>query len=326
MYEYFAMGTKLHIALIFFILSILTACSTENREQALGTLERERITFSATANEIIRELPITEGSAVQAGDVLARLDTKNQQAVLAHAVAEAAKAQAYLLKLSNGERQEDVAAAHARVDRAQAKLTETLQNYKRVEELVKKKLLSQSEKDSAIATRDAARAELDSAKEEFSKLTAGTRPEEIEQAQAAHAAAIADVSLQQQKLDELTIIATRNGILDNLPYNLGERVQVNAIVAIIQADLVPYARVYVPAPYRLTVIPGAQFPVHIDGVKEPLQGKVRWVATEPSFTPYYALTENERARLMYLAEIDLPESAQPLPSGLPVQVELARQE
>ncbi|NAW92344.1 MULTISPECIES: HlyD family secretion protein [unclassified Vibrio] len=319
------MSMKHRIAFISLLLSTLNACSPENSAQALGTLERDRITFSATANEIIRALPVAEGSAVHAGEVLVRLDTRNQQAVLAHALAEAAKAQAYLLKLSNGERQEDTAAAQAKVNRAQAKLTEALQNFKRVEELVGKKLFSQSEKDSATATRDAARAELDSAKEEFAKLTAGTRPEDIEQAQAALTAAKADVSLQQQKLDELTIVATRDGILDNLPYNLGERVPNNGIVAIIQASRTPYARVYVPAPHRLAVVPGAQFPVHIDGIKEPLQGTVRWVATEPSFTPYYALTENERARLMYLAEVDLPESAQSLPSGIPAQVDLARQ-
>lgn len=310
---------------IFFgtlLLSTLAACSQDNTEQALGTLERDRITFSVTANEIIRQLPIAEGSTVTAGEVLVRLDDKNQKAVLAHALAEAAKSQAYLLKLSNGERQEDIAAAQAKVNSAQARVIEALKNFNRVEELVKQKLLSQSEKDTAITTRDTAKAELDSANEEFSKLTAGTRPEDIAQAQAALNAANADVVLQQQKLAELTIVATRDGILDNLPYNLGERVPMNGIVAIMQASRIPYARVYVPASRRLEVIPGKTFPVHVDGLDKPFNGTVRWVATEPSFTPYYALTEDERSRLMYLAEIDLPESAQSLPSGVPAQVDL----
>ncbi len=61
---------------------------------------------------------------VSEGEVLVQLDTKNQQAVLAHAVAEQAKAGAYLLKLTNGERPEDIAAASARVARAEAQLTE----------------------------------------------------------------------------------------------------------------------------------------------------------------------------------------------------------
>jgi len=304
---------------------MLTACSPIEKQKALGTLERDRVTFSATANEIIRQLPVKEGSLVKQGDVLVRLDTKNQQALLAHAIAEQAKADAYLLKLTNGERPEDIAAAQARVVRSQAQLTEAQKNYVRKAELVRKKLISQSEKDTALAARDSARAELDSANEEFSKLTAGSRLEDIEQARAALAAVQADVALQQQKMDELTIVSTRDGVLDNLPYNLGERVPMNGIVAVVQAGEIPYARVYVPATYRVSFIPGKQVQVFVDGVEQPYNGTVRWVATEPSFTPYYALTEEERSRLMYLAEVDLDDSATALPSGLTAQVALGEE-
>ncbi|WP_425608518.1 HlyD family secretion protein [Vibrio harveyi] len=305
-----------------FVITLLTACSKDDGQQALGTLERDRVTFTATSSEIIRALPIKEGSQVTEGEVLVQLDTKNQKAILARAVAEQAKADAYLLKLTNGERPEDIAAAQARVARAEAQLTEAQKNYQRKAELVRKKLISQSEKDTALAARDSARAELDSSQEEFSKLTAGSRPEDIEQAKAELMAAKADVALQQQKLAELTITATRDGLLDNLPFNLGERVPVNGIVAVIQASRVPYARVYVPATYRVNFIPGKAVQVHVDGVEKPLEGTVRWVATEPSFTPYFALTEEERSRLMYLAEVDLQDSAEFLPSGIPAQVDL----
>lgn len=305
-----------------FVITLLTACSKDDGQQALGTLERDRVTFTATSSEIIRALPIKEGSQVTEGEVLVQLDTKNQEAILARAVAEQAKSDAYLLKLTNGERPEDIAAAQARVARAEAQLTEAQKNYQRKAELVRKKLISQSEKDTALAARDSARAELDSSQEEFSKLTAGSRPEDIEQAKAELMAAKADVALQQQKLAELTITATRDGLLDNLPFNLGERVPVNGIVAVIQASRVPYARVYVPATYRVNFIPGKAVQVHVDGVEKPLEGTVRWVATEPSFTPYFALTEEERSRLMYLAEVDLQDSAESLPSGIPAQVDL----
>ncbi|MBE4592946.1 hypothetical protein BOO24_11255 [Vibrio navarrensis] len=311
-----------HLLFATLVLTALTACSSDSKPQALGTLERDRVTFTATANEIIRELPIKEGSAVAQGDVLVRLDSKNQQAVLARALAEKAKAQASLLKLTNGERPEDIAAAQARVARAEAQLIEAQKTYKRKSELVAKKLISQSEKDTALAARDSARAELDSANEEFSKLTSGARPEDIEQAKAQLAVADADVALQEQKLAELTIVATRDGILDNLPYNLGERVPVNGMVAVIQANRIPYARVYVPAKYRVDFVPGKQVTVHVDGVDNPLSGNVRWVSDEPSFTPYFALTEEERSRLMYLAEVDLDAAAQSLPSGVPAQIDL----
>lgn len=314
------MTKSLSIAALLTLL--LSACTPEAPPQALGTLERDRITFSATSNEIIRELPVAEGDTVKMGDVLVKLDTQIQSALLHQAEAQQAKAQASLSKLTNGERPEDIAVAQARVFKADALYKEAETTLRRKTELVDKRLISQSEADSALSARDSARAELASAREEFSKLTAGARVEDIEQAKAELAAAQANVALQQQKLNDLTIVATRDGVLDSLPYHLGERVATNAVVAIVQADRSPYARVYVPETHRAGFAVGQTVNVHVDGVEVTYEGKVRWIASEPSFTPYYALTEKERSRLMYLAEVDLPESAMHLPSGLPAQVDL----
>jgi len=60
----------------------------------------------------------------------------------------------------------------------------------------------------------------------------------------------------------------------------------------------------------------------VDGYEKTFDGKLRWVSQDPAFTPYYGLNSRDRALLMYLAEIDLPESAKDLPSGLPVQVDI----
>jgi HlyD family secretion protein len=45
------------------------------------------------------------------------------------------------------------------------------------------------------------------------------------------------------------------------------------------------------------------------------------IRSEPSFTPYYALTGEDAARLSYLAEVSLGSDAAELPAGLPVRVE-----
>jgi HlyD family secretion protein len=310
------------IILSLFGILLLTACTPDDAQVALGTLERDRVTFTATSSEIIRALPVAEGHRVVQGQVLVQLDSQNQQALLARAKAEQDKAVAYLQKLTHGERAEDIAAARANVVRVNARYVQAEKNYRRLSELVRKKLMSQSEKDAALAARDAARAELKSARETLSKLTSGTRIEDIEQAEAALAVTKADVMLQQQKLAELTITATRHGILEKLPYHLGERVPLHGIVAIVQVAQAPYARVYVPETYRIRFVPGRKVSVHVDGSEKIWPGTVRWVASQPSFTPYYALTEDERSRLMYLAEIDLDDSAGDLPSGLPAQVDL----
>ena len=67
---------------------------------------------------------------------------------------------------------------------------------------------------------------------------------------------------------------------------------------------------------------GDELIVRVDGLDQPIKGNLRWIATDPAFTPYYALNQEERARLMYLAEVQLPDSQAHLPSGVPAQVEL----
>ena len=91
----------------------LGACSEVESNVALGTLERDRVTLSATAAEIIVAQPVAEGTHVEAGTLLVQLDTTLQEALVARAQAEQAQLQANLDKLRNGFRSEDIAAAEA---------------------------------------------------------------------------------------------------------------------------------------------------------------------------------------------------------------------
>lgn len=305
-----------------FFLFALVSCSTK-APSALGTLERDRVLLTATANEIVIEITSKEGQIVSVGEVLVKLDNKRQTAIVARAQAEQAKAKAYLLKLTNGERPEDIASAQADVERSRSAFEEARNNFQRLDKLAREKLISVSERDAAKARKEDTEARLQSSIEQLNKLIKGVRHEDVVQAQAALAASQAELQLQEQILKDLTVVATRNGILDSLPYNLGERVNIGAILAVIQADNAPFARVYIPEPFRVSLALGDQRPVYIDGIEQPLTGKLRWIASEPSFTPYYALNETDRARLMYLAEFDLLETGRALPTGIPVSVDLS---
>ncbi|MBT8075709.1 MAG: hypothetical protein KJN61_04505, partial [Gammaproteobacteria bacterium] len=81
-----------------------------------------------------------------------------------------------------------------------------------------------------------------------------------------------------------------------------------------------YARIYVPETLRSSVQPGRKLDVRIDGQERVFEGTVRWVSADASFTPYFALTEHDRSRLSYLAEVDVP-GASSLPSGVPLEVD-----
>lgn len=298
---------------------LLTACGGNSGNQALGTLERDRVVLKATASEIILEQPVPEGTMVAAGTLLVQLDDVRQKAIVARAAAEVGQATARLEELRNGARVEDIAAASARVSGARAALIEAEANYERAVSLVKQKLAAQAQLDSTRAGRDEAEANLESANEELLRLTNGTRPEQLDAGAAVLQAAQAQHALEQYKLSELSIVATRDAYLDSLPWNVGERVTMGATLAIMLAGDRPYARVYVPEPWRARLHTGDDYPVHIDGVDDPISGKLRWIATDPAFTPYYALNASDRARLVYLAEFDLAEGGS-LPTGVPAQV------
>jgi HlyD family secretion protein len=300
----------------------LLGCKEDASRLALGTLERDRIAHTATANEVVIALPVARGARVIFGDVLVQLDNRQQLALSAKAQAYVIEAQANLDKYRNGARPEEVASASAKLQGTKAALTESEASYIRAKNLVVKGLVSQASLDQAIASRDSNSAAVHAAQEELLILTNGTRYEDLLMAEANLAVMQAALASENKQLEDLTVTATRDGILDNLPWNLGERVTLGSPVAIVLAGYAPYARIYVPEPYRVKVTAGDTLFIHVDGIAETITGKVRWISTEPAFTPYYALNQEERARLMYLAEVQLPDSYAALPNGVAVQVEL----
>jgi len=309
------------LSILIFALT-LGACTADNSEEALGTLERDRIIHKATANEIIIDQPIPEGTMVSKGSLLVQLDDRRQKAVVARADAEVARANAQLEELRNGAREEDVAAATAKVSGAKASLQEANASYLRARQLLAQKLASQATLDRALATRDSAEAALKSSQEQLLRLTNGTRPEQLAQSEAALQAAQAQLALERHILGELSVVATRDGYLDSLPWHVGERVTRGATLALLLAGDKPYARVYIPEPWRARLMVGDIRQVKVDGMDRSFTGHLRWIATDPAFTPYYALNSSDRARLVYLAEFDL-DDASDLPSGVPAQVLLS---
>jgi len=82
--------------------------------------------LSLPTSGTIAEVLVTEGDQVKAGQVLARLDTAAQQAVVAQNAARLRKSEADLADLLDGPQLEDIAVAEAGLRQAQAQLRQTL--------------------------------------------------------------------------------------------------------------------------------------------------------------------------------------------------------
>lgn len=292
--------------------------------QILGTLERDRLELVAESNEPIVEVAVREGDAVAAGATLLRQELGSMQARLDQATAARHVAERRLAELVKGPRAQEIAEARAALDSARSTLETETSEYQRVQDVVARKLLSQSALDQARARRDSAVGANKQAAARLNLLLEGTRVEEVEQAEATLTQAQAALVELQTSAARYIVKAPRAGRVEAIPYKLGERPPPGAPLIVMLADGTPYARVYVPEPLRTQFLPGSHARVRVDGRDAALNGVVRFVSAEAAFTPYYALTQEDRSRLSYLAEIDLDESAAAeVPTGMPVQVELA---
>ena len=302
----------------------LAACGgTNESNRVVGELASDRIELTAEAAEPIIEILAIEGATVAAGDLLLRQDATRAEARLAEAEAAVGQAQARLDELVRGPRSEQISAARANVNGAVDELAFRKADYERVQQVHAQDLASEELLDRAKAALDGATAALDLRRAQLEELLTGTTVEEL--AQAEHAVEQATARRDQVAVDVARheIRAPVDGRLDSRLFEIGERPAAGQPMLVMLAAEQPYARVYIPERLRVHVHPGTSARVYVDGLDEPLAGRVRWVATEAAFTPYFALTERDRGRLTYEAKVDIDVRRRRLPDGVPVEVEFS---
>jgi HlyD family secretion protein len=306
------------------LLALLAACSSTESAPIVGTLERHRIEVAATASEQIIQLAVREGDVVQSGQLLAELDSGVQTAQSEALAAQVQQQRGRLRELQNGARIEERTVVQARLTAAQADLAQAEKEYQRLLTLSQQGLVATSQLDLQQRARAGAMAAVTSARADVQLLQVGTRREQLQQAQAALAASTAQLTSQTIMQGRLRLTAPMAGRVESIPYRVGERPPLGAPVVVMLDAGAPFVRVYVPEQLRAAIAGGDTVTVRVDGVSTPQRGVVRYIAGEASFTPYYALTQRDRSRLVFVAEIDLPDAASSaLPVGVPVEVTLA---
>lgn len=288
---------------------------------ALGTLERDRLELTAEAGEPVVGIAVREGEHVEAGQVLLQLDSANSSARLKGLQAQVGGAQRQLDELVSGARAEEILQARARVEAAESVAQNATREYQRVRELLERRLVSQSAVDQQRTSSEAADAGLKEARAQLTLLLKGTRSEALDRARDDLTRAQAEQEQAAIGASRLTVRAPRAGTIESLPFKLGSRPPAGSPVVVMLADGQPYARIYVPELLRANISAGTAAQVHVDGKPQAFAGTVRFISSEAAFTPYFALTQKDRGRLSYLAEVVLTEAAAAqLPAGIPVEV------
>ena len=298
---------------------MLLGCQHASEPGLVGTLERDRVELKVESSEPIIAIHVKDGQQVSAGDLVLEQDASRARAGRDQQAALYDQAAARLAELERGPRQEAIGENRARLEGLQAITVNAAAQLQRSREVFDRGLSDQAGLDRAEANWKSAQAQEKAAREALSALLHGTTIEDLQQAAAALAASKAVLDQAEIDLKRTHVYTSVTGHVDKVLFQLGERPQPGTTVAVVLDSARTFARVYVPEQFKSSVIPGMKMSVRIDGIEPVQQGRVRWVSSDASFTPYFALTEHDRSRLSYLAEIDL-EDAGGLPVGTPLIV------
>jgi len=189
-----------------------------------------RATLSFTTAGQLLEVTAREADRVQAGDVLARLQARDQELALEAARADLLLAESELVKLRAGAREEEKRRLTAELEAARAEGELAKVEADRVRILTQDRILSQSELDRLEGRRVAAEAQARASEERLSEALAGAREEDLRIAEVAVTQAQVRVSQAQWELDKTSLRAPWDGAVVRRAVSSGDFVERGAPV------------------------------------------------------------------------------------------------
>jgi len=306
-------------------LAALPACHRDTPDDlsGVGTVEMVEVDVAPTSPARVERVIPREGATVKQGDVVAQVTQATMSADLDARRARLAGAEAVLRDLTMGRSSPDRARAAAELQGAEAEVARTSADLRRLTPLAESGTVSRQQLDAArnaaaqaVSRRDAARANL-------RLVSQGARPEAIAQAQTEVRAASAALRALESSAAELVLRAPISGVVSSRNAEPGEVLAAGQPAVIIADVSRPFVRVYLNEHAFSRVRVGQKADARLDAYPDtPIPGRVSAVATRAEFTPRVALTENERADLLFAVRVELADSTGRLKAGLPVTVHL----
>jgi len=241
-----------------------------------GRLEADEIDIDTKFAGRIAEILVDEGAMVKAGQVVARIDTRDLEAQLAQAKAQTAQARQSVLQGQSN-----------LVEMAsQAKLT--------AQELAMAR---------ALVTRgDETREVLDQRQSQFNVAFGAYQVAEaqIAAATAGVEAAVHNADLIQVNIDDDTLIAPKDGPIEYRLANVGEVLAAGGKVYTMLDATYVYMDIFLPTQTAGKVKFGDEAVLLLDALPgRPIPASVTFIASHNEFTPKTVETESERDKLMF---------------------------
>jgi len=245
----------------------------------------------------ILSLPVREGQHVTADQLLLRLDDAQYREQVAAAEADLQRAEAELQRLIDGARPEERQEAEANYRARQEEVQRLTLRWERISKLREAQAVSQQEADDQISQLRAVRAQADAAQARLQLLTAPAREDEVLVARARIAAAQAEVALAKERLGRASVHAPRAGEILAVHLAPGELAGPEMVEpAIVMADTTKFqARAFVEEIDAARVKVGMTAKISAEGLRDrELTGRVTRLSPRMSSKQLHSHQAQER--------------------------------
>lgn len=312
---------------IFSCLAVFfSSCGEGNNDnfiEGTGTLETKTVIISSQVMGQIKDIIKNDGELVVKGDTLLIVDPINYFLQLEQASAARDAAEAQLLLLKKGTRDEDLKQAEEVLTQVKTSFVLAESDKERFENLYKEQAVTKKQLDDIVARYDIAKAQYNAALENMKKIKNIARPEEIKQAEANLNRANAGVNLILKSINDCYVSSPITGTIVEKFVETGELISpmsslykisnlenVELVVYISEVEL-GKVKLGQPADISVDAFPGKSY-----------RGKIIYISPEAEFTPKNIQTKDERTKLVFAVKIGIPNSNYELKNGMPADAKI----
>jgi HlyD family secretion protein len=299
------------------------ACSRDasNQVTADGTIELTQVDVAPFVSGRVVRVSVDEGAVVRRGDTLIVLAQSALPADIEQRRARVSSAEARLRDLQAGARPAEIEKAQADLRSVTAEADRAERERARLEPLSAAATVSRSQYDAAVTAAHAAAARRDAAAEALRLLREGARPDQVAAARAELATARGVLAAGEATQGDLVLTAPMDATVLGRYVERGEVLGAGEAAMTLGDARRPWVRVYLPAPVIPFVKVGQAARVTVQGLGSgSAPARVVSVATKAEFTPRVALTEKERADLLFGVKLDISDTTGTFKAGLPATV------
>lgn len=306
-------------------ISVLMAygCSTEDRDHPSyqGYVEGEFVYVSSPISGRLDYLKVRRGQRISQKTPLFALESEDEFAATQQAQALLTSAIAQLGDLKTGKRPPELDVVRAQIEQAIANEKKSCQQLKRDEAQFAVGGISKGQLDDSRFAHDADLAKIREMQSQLVSSKLPARHDQIQAQVAQVAAARASLAQAEWKLNQKSVYATRNGLVFDTLYRVGEWVSSgNPVVQLLPPENIK-VRFFVPETILGRLKINQAIKIRIDGRKTDIEAKITYISTQAEYTPPIIYSNETRSKLTFMIEAHPSIANAPLlHPGLPVEV------